>query len=60
MRSDKKVTLRGDIVHETENAILVLVDEKEYWFPLSAVHEIHRTEKRLVVDAWVAEKRGLL
>lgn len=50
------------ILHETDAAIKVLIidTDKELWFPLSAVDEIHREDPaRIVVAAWIARAKGL-
>ena len=48
------------ILHETENAIKVEINDEELWFPLSAVEEIHReSPARIVVQAWIARAKGL-
>ena len=63
----EKYEVRGRIVHETTNAILFRIDalEREEWFPLSQVDQIHREfpstgYDRLVVGAWIAKKKGVI
>ena len=58
------VTVEGKILYETANAILVEIEGTGIWFPLSTVHSIHRSatggdDSRLVVDHWIAYKKGL-
>lgn len=53
-----------DIVHETDNAVLVKKGEDEIWFPFTHVERIVRSKEagksQIVVTAWVAKKKGLL
>lgn len=63
----EKLEVRGRIMHETENAILFHVDtlERQEWFPLSQVDQIHREfpsfgYDRIVVSAWIAKKKGVI
>lgn len=62
MSRDDVVDVHCDeIVHETDNAILVKVDGEEIWFPLSQVEAIHRgPEPWLVVTEWIAKKKDLM
>ena len=60
----EKVTLENVILgKETEKAINVTLDGKDYWMPLSQVHEIHRaTDDKpasIVVSEWIAKQKGL-
>jgi hypothetical protein len=66
------VTLEGLVLKETEKALLFRLKEfqeennplkdREEWFPLSTVWEIHHTEPfhTIVVDSWIAEKKELV
>jgi hypothetical protein len=54
------VELHGAIGTETEKAILFTPDGSDpIWIPLSQVEQIHRTEGRLLVTAWIAREKGL-
>lgn len=51
----------------TAKALLVVIDEEEYWIPVSQVHddsEVWDDEKnnegKLVVTEWIAQQKGLL
>lgn len=58
------VTVEGKILHETAAAILLEVEGTGIWFPLSQVHSVHHSQtggddSRLVVEYWIANKKGL-
>lgn len=53
-----------EVLHETEQAILCVVDEEEVWIPKSQIHddsEVHKagTSGRLIIPEWLAAKKGL-
>lgn len=52
-----------DIIFERDASIKVVIVEtgEEMWFPMSTVHEIHRTKPHatIIVDDWIARKKGL-
>lgn len=55
------VKVEGQIKHETEKAIQVLVERtgELVWFPLSQVESIHRQSGYIVVTDWIAKQKGL-
>jgi gentisate 1,2-dioxygenase len=57
------VEVIGTILHETASAILFEVEGTGIWFPLSTVHEIHRTNTvdgdKITVEQWIAHRKGL-
>lgn len=60
----EKVRIDGcTIGKETEKAVLVTIEGKDHWFPLSQVHEIHRSKEKggdsIVVGEWIAKQKGL-
>lgn len=53
-----------ECIHETTDAIKVLIDGKEYWIPKSHIHddsEVYEKggEGKLIVSQWIAEEKGL-
>lgn len=62
--NSEKVTLKGvTIGKETEKAVLVTINGKEHWMPLSQITSITRTKTAggdtIVVSAWIAKEKGL-
>ena len=55
----------SDVIAETEKAIRIVVDDTEYWCPLSAISEDSEVQGvndsgTLSVSRWWATKEGLL
>lgn len=51
------------VIIETDQALLVRIDEKDYWVPKSQVHDDSevwkaRQEGKFIVSEWFAEKKG--
>ena len=48
---------------ETEKAVLITIDGKDYWIPLSQIHELHRSQHKggdaIVMSEWIAKQKGL-
>lgn len=51
--------------HSTPNAMLVLVDDEEFWIPHNQVHEDSEvyngddgTEGKLIISKWIAKQKG--
>lgn len=66
-RSDAKVEVRGKLKDgaETENAVMLVRNGFEVWFPLSQVHSVHRTFAKLgydylMVTPWIARQKGII
>jgi len=60
----EKVRIEGvTIGKETAAAIMVTINGTDHWFPLSQVHELHRSKDKggdvIVISQWIAEKKGL-
>lgn len=61
----EKVRIEGvTLGKETDKAILVTLEGgEEHWFPLSQIHEIHRSSDKggdaIVVSEWIAKQKGL-
>lgn len=53
------------VEHETEGALLCIIDSEKYWVPKSQIHddsEVYKldTEGALIVVTWWAKKAGLV
>jgi hypothetical protein len=53
------------IVHITESAMLVELEDQSVWLPLSQVDEVDRLEEgdeniTIGITPWIAEKNGLV
>ena len=48
------------IVHETEEAVLFLIDGIKEWIPRSQIFYIDDTDKEMVLAEWLAIKKGLV
>lgn len=59
--SRQDVEVECDIVRETDNAILLRVDDEEIWIPLSQVKRIQRGNSldTITMTAWIAEQKGI-
>lgn len=47
---------------ETDNAVLICVDDEEVWIPLSQVDSMHfdgRGSGYIVISDWIAAQKGL-
>lgn len=58
-------TLTGAaLLHETDDAILIEVDDEQMWIPFSQIERITRYPKSsacdIVMAAWLAKKKGLI
>jgi hypothetical protein len=60
MATNDRVEIECEVGHETAKALLIKIEGKEYWLPLSQVHEIHRDNGFVVVTRWIAVEKGLL
>jgi len=54
-----------ECIHETDDAILVVVEGDEYWIPQSQIDDDSEVWKNgdegtLVITEWIAEKKGLI
>lgn len=66
-RDNETVSFEGvEVVRETDKALLVLLDGDEHWIPKGQIDDSSEvfsqasTGGRLVITAWIAEKKGLL
>ncbi len=67
MRPNERV-ITFDQVHclaETDKAILCLIDDKEYWIPLSNVDDDSEVFQKgdfgdLIISEWIAHQKGLI
>lgn len=65
MASEKCTITFDRVITETNAAILIKKDGREYWFPFATVHAVHNREHRggekptIVVDYWKAKQLGL-
>jgi hypothetical protein len=56
------VTVECTRKHETDNAVLIVVDGEDVWIPLSQVDSMHfdgRGDGSIVVSDWIAKQKGL-
>jgi hypothetical protein len=64
MASSETYRLSCTKMHETDNAVLVEVEEDErIWLPLSQVTSMHfdaRGVGEIVISAWIAKQKGLI
>jgi len=54
-----------ECIHETDDAILVVIEGDEYWIPQSQIDDDSEVWKNgdegtLVITEWIAEKKGLI
>lgn len=64
---DDAVAIDGVYVkHETEKALLCVIEGAEHWIPKSQIHDdsevfdgVNHDQGRLVVKRWLAEEKGL-
>ena len=63
--SDDRVRIANvEALHATANALLVRIDDEEYWIPQSQIHADSEVWKightgTLVITRWFADKEGL-
>jgi len=59
--SRQEIEVECDIVSETDDAILLLIDDEEIWFPLSQIKRIVRGNSYdlITMTAWIAEQKGI-
>ena len=53
------------VAHETDNALLVIIDGEKLWIPKSHIDddsEVYKkdTEGTLVISEWIAKEKGLI
>ena len=56
------VTIECSRKRETDNAVLIEVDDEHIWIPLSQVESMHFNwldKGHIVVTDWIAEQKGL-
>ncbi len=64
--SDTTVTIKNiDIKHETNAAVQICTEEGELiWIPFSQVEKLvrspHAGQSQIVLESWIAKKKGLL
>lgn len=56
-----------ECIHETTDAILVVIDGNKHWIPKKQIHEDSEVydmgdgkEGKLIISQWLAEKEGLV
>jgi len=53
-------TIKYDsIEHNTDSAILLKIEDKKYWIPISLIEEIDEKNKRITVEKWILIEKGL-
>lgn len=59
--SKQDVDIECDIITETDAAILILVDDEEFWIPRSQVKRIECAQyaDTVTMTAWIAEQKGI-
>lgn len=59
--SDKYVQVNCRFLRETANAVLIEVEDKQMWIPLSQVSEMHKgSNGSIVMSQWIAINKGLI
>lgn len=48
------------LIRKTDMAMLLLIDKKEVWIPLSQVEDEDVEEKIVFIPQWLAEEKGLV
>lgn len=57
-KNDNYVTLDGiTIKHQTQNALLIVYCDDEYWIPFSQI--LDWDEKSIDITEWIAQQKGL-
>ena len=59
--SQQDVEIECDILKETDEAMLIIVDGEELWIPFSQIKRVQRESHCDVVTmtAWIAEQKGI-
>lgn len=59
--SDRYVQVECRFIRETENAVLIEVNDEETWIPLSQVESMHKDKVgSIVMSQWIANQKGLV
>jgi len=60
MNGDTQIGI-DEIVHETDNAMLIKFEGQDVWVPLSRISRIERGKSPAIwVPKWLANKKGFL
>lgn len=61
MSRPNEVEIECRFLRETENAVLIEVEDEQVWIPLSQVSEMHKGSRgSIVMSQWIANQKGLI
>ncbi|MGD2215169.1 MAG: hypothetical protein PVJ64_00380 [Gemmatimonadales bacterium] len=67
VRDDETLNFDARVIAQGKAAVLVEIDEEEYWIPYSQIHDDSEIcsqsergeEGQIIISEWIAEQKGL-